>query len=373
MTAEHDLIENLEQCFEDLDEAQQRVEEFGEEDLQELADAYEDFVAVLERYEEDVTGDAADVETNIEFQSQLDKAISSISDDMLLSETFEECDDYLQQKWFNTADFEHVYEQLDPVADLAQRLYDRDDAREAYRDARHDVQHRLRQLNERISELEDIASLSDADLDAPTERLRNPIETYNEAVTEAFQEFRRDAPAREVIEYVESMAQFPLVPFESPPSDTAEYLLDAEAGSEPLPTVLEYAGYSRSKLDHYVDDPGALKRAVDRHRAYLDRLDADPLRVEWPPAPADGLRFRCRELTSAVNRLDHSPIEELRAVAALPREPDYERLRNSALVEQELNDEQREQLAAGEIQAELSEKRTERDRLETALEDFPDL
>jgi len=371
--AESDPVERLEARFDELDRAQSRVEEFGEDELQELAEVYEEFVGVLERYEDDVTGDAADVQTNIEFQSQLDEVLGGISDDMLLSETFEECDDYLQQKWFNESDFEHVYEQLDPIADLAQRLYDRDEAREAYRETRRHVQKEIRSLDERISDLEEIAALSDADLDAPTERLREPIEAYNEAVSEAFQEFRRNAAAREIIAFVESLTAYPLVSVEQPPEDTAEYLETAPVGEEPLPTVLEYAGYSRSKLEHYVDDPGQLKHAVDRHRAYLERLDAEPLQVEWPPRPADELRYRTQELTSAVNRMEPSPAEELRAVAALPRETDYERLRSSAVVEQELTAEQRERLASGEIQTELENKRAERNRLQAALDEFPEL
>ena len=368
-----DPVERVEQRFSDLDRAQQRVEEFGEEELRELADVYEEFVAVLERYEDDVTGDDVDVKTNVEFQSQLDETVGHLPDDMLLSETFEECDDYLQQKWLKHSDFEYVYEQLEPVADLTQRLYDRDEARKAYREARSYLQYRVRELDERISELEETAALADADLGAPTERLREPIEVYNEAVAQAFREFRRNAPAREIIEYVEATTEYPLVDFETPPDDTATYLEEAPVGEEPLPTVLKYAGYSNSKLDHYVDRPQKLKQAVDRHRAHLERLDADPLQVELPPPTAEELRFRCRELTAAVNRLPEGPIETLRDIAALPRETEYERLRNSAVVERELSAAERERLASGEVQSELEDARAERDRLEEALGEFPDL
>ncbi len=371
-SAPDDLVTELKEREETLQSAQGRVDEFGEEKLQELADAYHSFREMLEIYQEKVTGDDGDIKTIVEFQSRIDEVMSDIPGRVLLYETFEECDEYLQQKWFSDSDFEHVYEQLEPIADLVARLDDRDDALEAYREARRDLTYRCRELNDEIDELERLAGLVDADLDAPTERLREPIETYNEAVTAAFEEFRSSSSAREVVSFLERMRWHPLVEFEAPPAELAEYITSNPPGEEPIPKLLEYAGYSRSKLEHYVGAPQKLKQAVEHHRAYIDRLDASPLRIDWPPPTATELHWRCQELTAAVNRLDPAVVEQLRTVAALPRETDYDRLRTSAVVTQELSDEERRRLKSGDIEDELASAREEYERLQAALEEYPE-
>lgn len=366
------LIEELEQSHEALETAESRVEEFGESSLRELADAYEKFRQLLEIYQDQVTGDDGDIKTIVEFQSQIDEVMSAISDDVLLSETFDECDEYLQQKWFNDADFEHVYEQLEPIADLVGRLDERDETLQDYRAARRDVERTARTYREEIADLERLASLTDADLDAPTERLEEPIERYNDAVSDAFAALRQNESAREVIVFLERMEAYPLVEFESPPEELARYVLDEPPGEEPVPKLLEYAEYSRSKLSHYVDDPDQLKHVLGHHRAYFDKLDAGPLRIEWPPPPATELHWQCQELTAAVNRIDPSVVEHLRTVAALPQKCEYDSLRDSAVVTQDLTEDERKRLESGDVETELETKRTEYERLEHALSEFPE-
>jgi len=365
-------VADLEQCEQRLERAEERVAEFGEQKLQRLADVYHEFVGVLDRYEDQVVDDGGDIQTNIEFQSQIAAVNKHISDDLLLSETFQECDEYLQQKWFSESDFEHVYDQLQPVADLVGRLEERDAALEAYREARRDIRYRVREIDEEITQLERLSRLGDADLDAPTERLREPIEAYNDAVTETFAAFRRNSPAREVLAFVAAMDDYPLVPFEQPPEELLTYVSEREPGSETISQLLEYAGYSRSKLDHYVDDPGALKGTIGGKQTYLERLDAEPLRIDWPPPAASDLAYRCEELTAAVNRFAPDAVEPLREVAALPRETNYERLRDSVQAREELTDAERDRIATEDIEGQLEELREEREHLQAALDEYPD-
>ena len=371
-SAPTDLVTEIERRAQELDAAQERVDEYGEAELQELADAYEAWMEMLDRFQDQVTGDDGDIQTIVAFQSRIDEVMGEISDDTLRYEIFEECDEYLQQKWFSDSDFEHVYEQLEPVGELVELLENRNEAREAYREARKDLSFRCDELAAELDELERLAALSDADLDAPTERIREPIESYNDAVTEAFREFYREESARTVVAFLEQMGWYPLVEFESPPPEITEYIRNDPPGTEPVPKLLEYSSYSRSKLSHYVDDPERLIRAVDHHRAYFDKLDADALRIDWPPPTATELRWLCQELTSAVDRIDPSAVEPLRTVRALPRETDYERLRNSAVVTGELSDEERRRLKSGSVEAELEEIRAEYERLEEALSEFPE-
>jgi hypothetical protein len=354
-----------------LDAAEERVADFGEAELKGLADAHDEFTRLLARYEEPATGDG-DFQTFIEFQSEIADFVERLPEDLLLRETFEECDELLQQRRLTEGDFEQVRTNLEPVADLAGRLDERRDARKRYRAARNRVEHRRREVRERIDDLERVRRLGDADLDAPTERLREPIAAYNEQVSEAVEAFRREESARTVLDLVRASRQFPVAGLEAPPEDLVEYVQTSTAGTEPIPTLLDYAEYSRSKLDHYVADPGALKAAVRPHTTYLRRLDAEPLTVDWPPPTATALEFSCREAERVVARFAPDVVEALRAVRRLPRATDYERLREAAVAEAELAADQRRRLKAGEVAAELESLRAEREGLSAALDEFPE-
>jgi len=237
----------------------------------------------------------------------------------------------------------------------------------------------LLNLDDRIADLDDLQRLGDADLEAPTERLRDPIEAYNDRVRDAFDEFRRSVSARDFLDFVVKTRAYPLVGFESPPDDLHEYVASHEAGEEPVDQLLEYADYSKSKLDHYVADPEALKRNVSTRRTYLRRLGAEPLTVNWPSPPAETLRFRVRELTSVVARFadDVDDGDEvliaLRDVRDLPRETDYQRLRDSAQARAQLGPEERERLASGEVADELAAYRDGKEMLEETLAEYPSL
>ena len=268
---------------------------------------------------------------------------------------------------------EHVYDQLQPVADLVGRLEERDAALEAYHEARRDIRYRVREIDEEIAELERLSRLGDADLDAPTEQLREPIEAYNDAVTGAFAEFRRNSPAREVLAFVAAMGDYPLVPFEQPPEELLRYAKEREPGNETISQLLEYADYSESKLGHYVDDPGLLKRRVATNRTYLQGLDAAPFRIEWPPSNADLLRYRTEELLSVVTRFaDEKTTRALRAVRECTRREDYRRLREAAVADARLCDDDRDRLESGEVSADLAAAREERDRVVDAVERHPE-
>jgi hypothetical protein len=365
-----DPVADLAAAEERAEATEEAVAEFGEAELDRLAAAHEDFSGLLDRYEEPATGDG-DFQKFIEFQENVAGFVDRLDEDLLLYEAFEECDEYLQQRRLTEGDFAHVREQLEPVADLAARLEERDAAREAYRSARTRVRTRRRELADRVADLKRLRDLGEADLDAPTERLREPVEAYNEQVREAFERFRREEPARDVLDTLADLAAIPMVPYETPPEDLHAYVRDHGAGEEPVGQLLEYADYSRSKLAHYVADPDALKRAVATRRTYLRGVDPGPLTVDWPPPEAGVLRYRCDELTGAVNGVAPDAVAALRAVRRLPRETDYERLRTAAVARAELSPEERERVRSGAVEAELKRAREQRTRLAEALETYP--
>jgi len=380
------LVAELSAAHDTLERARRRVDTVGESELATLRDSHDELTDLFDRYEEEVTGDG-DFQTFIEFQGHIAEFTEELPDELRHREVFEDVDDLLQQRRLTESDWTRVRETLAPVREDIERLDDRSEARERYRDARHAVERRRRDLTDRIDDLERLQRLGEADLDAPTERLRDPIDRYNDRVTDVFDRFTGEAGARTVFAFLDATEQFPLVDFRTPPEDLREYVETHEPGTEPVPQLLEYSEYSRSKLDHYVGDADALKRSVATHRTFFRRLDADPLTVSWPPPAPGELRYRARELESVVGRfvdavdLDEGdgstdegapdPLVALRQVRALPRETDYAHLRDSAQARAQLGSDERDRLASGAVESELADCRTARERLDEALSTYP--
>ena len=137
---------------------------------------------------------------------------------------------------------------------------------------------------------------------------------------------------------------------------------------------LEFDRQSTAKLSHHIDDPRELKRRVATNRTYLERLDADPLMLDWPPESAERLRWRIEELIAVCNRFaPEDPVQRLRQLRERARDTEeYERLRNAARAREELTPEERERLASGAIEDDLENARRERERLEEALAEYPE-
>jgi hypothetical protein len=354
-----------------LDDAEAAVAEIGEDRLDRLATAREDLLSLFGKYEERATG-SGDFQAYIEFQESVADLVEELPEDLPEREVFEGISDRFQKRRLSTDDFDAARAALAPVDDLVGRLEDREAAHERYRKARRDVESRLREIDAEIDRLERVASLAEADLDAPVENLREPIEEYNEAVADAFETFKRSAPSRDVLGFVEATKAFPLAAYPEPPEDLVDFLADADVGGESISTILEYAEYSRSKLDHYVDQPQTFMRIVGGNRTYFDRLDAGPLQFDWPPRPAKEVRWRTTELVSVVNRFaPDSVVERLERVQDLARdEPHFEHLRATARARDELSAAERERVEAGAVGEDLSALEAERDRLTEALDTY---
>jgi hypothetical protein len=352
---------------EELAAAEAAVADRGEARLAAVREAYREATDLLDRYEGRATG-TGDFAAFVEFQEAFVELVEGLDADLPAREAFERANDLLDQRRLGEDDFAAARDELSAAAELVALLDDRETARERYEATRRDARRRLRELSERIDRLERLQRLGEADLDAPVERLRDPIDAYDDAVREAWREFRREASAREVFRVVEASGAYPLAAFRQPPSELREYVATAPAGEEPIPTLLEYADYSASKLGHYVDDPTALRTRVGTHRTYLERLDAEPLTVSWPPPAAGRLRYRAVELVSVVARFaPEDVVAAARGLRDLPDAVAYDRLREAALARDELDAEERERLERGAVSAELTAARDERERIETAL------
>lgn len=360
----------------DLRAAAHEYRELGERiadhdgDVEAAAEAYRRFAGLLDSSEEEATGSG--FEAYVQFQEAVAGLVDELDNDVAAMNAFEAADDTLHQRRLSASDFEQAREDLRPARDCAELINARESAADKYARAVRAARDRLREVENEIERLERLRELGEADLDAPVERLREPIEAYDDGVSEAFQTFRREAPAREVFDLVEYAGSFPLVGWREPPARLAEYIRESDAGGEPVPTLLEYADYSGSKLRHYIDDPGALKRHVATNRTYLQNLDAEAITVGWPPPEPDRLRFLCREYASVVRRFaDEATQARLREIRTLPDRDDYERLRRAAIAREELDPDQLNRIASGAVEADLKTAREERKELTTALEEFP--
>ncbi|MFB6301372.1 MAG: hypothetical protein ABEH78_00705 [Haloferacaceae archaeon] len=363
-----EAAERVETLRAERSRAREAVRERGEEAVAAAADAYREATALLDRYEDSATG-TGDFEAYVEFQDRFAGLVEGLDGDLPAREAFEEAAETVDQRRLSEADFAAAREALAPASELVDLLERRDEAEERFRRASHEAREALDAVEERIERLERIATLGDADLDASVERLQDPIEAYNAAVQEAFAEFRADASARTLFALLETAERYPLVDFRRPPRDLRKYVAEYPAGEEPIPTLLEYADYSTSKLEHYVEDPGALRARVATHRTYLERLDAEPLTVGWPPPEADVLRMRGEELVSLVGRFaGEATVERARRFCDLPRRTDYDRLRRSARARAELTADQRDRLREGRVSDDIDRLREARAALQAAIE-----
>jgi hypothetical protein len=364
------LVAELRDAHEAVADAEAAVDEYGEARLQALRRALREFDRLLVQYEDDATG-TGDFQSYLSFQEDLVALVEEdFDDDLPERDTFEDLLEHFKKRRLSEADFAEARDRLADARDLVDRLDDLADARDAHREVRSRVVDAADAYAEEVAELERLRRLGNADLDAPVEDLREPIREYDDAVQSAFESFRGEAPAREVLEFVDTTEAYPLVEFESVPEGLAEFVADRPAGEEPIPQLLEYAGYSPSKLDHYVAAPRTLKRAVGGNRTYLERLDADPLLVGWPPAPAEDLQYRLDELVSVVARFAGDDVlEPLHAVRTWVRRDDYDRLRDAAVATHELTDDEKQRIESG-VEDDLRRAREHEQRLRDALDEY---
>ncbi|WP_459806598.1 DUF7118 family protein [Halopiger thermotolerans] len=370
--ADTTALEALEAARERFEHAQRRIEDRGADTVETAADAYRSATDLLEDYVDRATGTGREnFQAYVELEGQFATLVESLPDDLPARDAFEDALDAIDKRRLSESDFERAREALEPAAEFADLLDEREAAREELAAARKDASKRRREIEDEIRSKERLLELGDADLEAPVERLREPIETYNEAIREAFARYRSEASVREVFALLERSRLYPFVEYDRPPEDLREYVYNSADGEYTIPELLEYADYSRSKLEHYVADADRLKRRVATQRTFLDGIDAEPLTIDWPPGPAGVLRCRTREYRPFVERVGgEDVVAALRAVRALLNDPeiDYDRLQTAAQAVAQLTPEQRERLADGRVDAELEALREEKRALEAALE-----
>jgi hypothetical protein len=371
--ADSGAADALREAAAELRAARDAVDEHGgRERLEAVASALRDADRKLNSYEESATG-TGDFESYVRFQEAFATLVEDLEDDLPEREAFETALECVEKRRLSESDFAAARDALNPARELASVRERLSDARSEFADARRRATDRLDAVEDGIETRERLLELGNADLDAPVEDLRDPIETYDDAVADAFASFRRSAPAGEVFDVLADAAAYPLVDVDAPPEALREYV--ASAGDEhTIPELLEYAEYSQSKLEHYVDDPGALRTAVGTRRTYLDRLDGSGFTIGWPPPEAEVLQYVTRELLSVVPGFaDEAVAATLQSVRELAWREDYARLRTAAVALEELGPDERDRLASGAIATERDALEAEAEELEAVLDETDDL
>ena len=338
----------LRERYDELARIEARIAEIGRDRIEAAADTYRQAHRVLDQYEDDAVG-TGDFGSYVQFRGEFGEAVD-VDDDALAADAFAAADEAVDKRRLAEADFAAAREALEPAGEYVDLLTDRDDALDEYRAARKKAREARKGLDARLDELREVAEMADADLDADVEAVRAPVESYNDAIREEFTDFYQSASARDVFAFLDRADGTPFVDADVPPTDLREYVDEYEAGEEPLPTLLEYADYSNSKLEHYVDDPGALRTAVAVHRTYVERLDAEPLTLDWPPAAGDELAYEIDELIPLVSRVaGDETVATLRSVRELARDEAYARRRRAAVVRDGLDEPELDLIRTGEI------------------------
>jgi hypothetical protein len=369
-----DAAAELRTAADDLEDALEAVAaEGGRGELREVSDALRSAERLLSSYEDSATG-TGDFEAYVTFQEEFANVVEDLPEDLAARDAFEDALDAVEKRRLSVSDFETARERLAPARELADVLDEVADARDAFADARRRATDRLDAVESGIARRERMLELGDADLDAPVDDLRDPIAAYDDAVQDAFASYRSSASARDVLDTVATAASYPLVDVEAPPSDLADFVERSEAGEHSIPELLEYAGYSMSKLEHYVAEPQTLKSTVGSRRTYLDRLDGSGFAIGWPPPERETLKHVTRELVAVVDRFaGDDATTPLREVRELAWREDYESLRTAAVALDELGSEERDRLASGAVERELDALREERDALQSVLDETDDL
>jgi hypothetical protein len=372
-----ELLDALDAAAGELAAASEAREERGPDTVERVTALHEEVLATLARYEERAT-DWDDFEGYAELRKEMSRHVEDCPEDLpeAVRDAVEDADDALVTgrvaETLDAEDFGTARAALAPLEAYAEVEERYAEARERYRGARRRVARRRDTLGERVAELEELAAFTDADLGADLDPVREPVEAYDRAVAADLEALREDVPAREALATLDAAAGRPLVELPRPPEDLLAYVTEHPAGEESLATLAEWAAYSPSKLDHYVADADAFRRAVGTRQGYLDRVGPDPFQVGWPPPPADRLRWCCRERESAIRRFaEAETVARLRAVRTLPERTDYAPLRRAAVAGEELDEDDRRLLREGRVEGALETAREECARLEAGLAEHP--
>lgn len=366
MTETDDLIDQLSQAEQRLQAAEASLDPHTPEDVEKLETKLIELNRILEAYEDRATG-SGDFGGYVSFRATIDNFVDALPEDFPERDSFETMRESVDKRRLSKRDFAAARDAMEPAQERIEGLEQFRHAIEELETALDAVVGHIEILDENIVETERLLALTSLNLDAPVDQLKVPFQAYNDAVARDFASYMRDVPAVDVLDLFSLHHQYPLLELPEPPTQLRDFV-SSEVPALTVHELLEYADYSSSKLAHFVDDPQAFRAAVATEQTYLERLDAEPFQLAWPPRSADQLAWRLRELRSLVNRFaSESTISSLRAVEAETRDREsFEELRAVAQAIDSTSPSERKRITSGAVANELESYQTRRDRLEQA-------
>lgn len=363
---------DVETTIETLEDAHAEITSVGVETARSTREYYDRFAALVDRYREEATG-TGEFESYVAFQEKMVDLLDRIDPETVYrAEDFEHAIDRFERRIIREKDFRRAERDLSAVRELVETIETAEELQAELEDERGRLESRRRELRSRLRTLE--REIQDADRieDVDPSELVSTIEAYNACVEDEFTEFLHSAPAIEVAGLGQKAADLPLVDVAPPDPAAVELLQSMDLGRETVPTLLEYAGYSDSKLAHYVDDPVEFRRTLPR--AWFETLSADDFSVSMDESGAV-MRYKLPELIRIVGEFaDEECVGRLRKLHTLAETGEYDPMRRAHRVANDLGttdvETLRERKSATESDLERIEERIE--RIESARRYFID-
>lgn len=323
-----DLDLDLDDALARLDDAMTRISTVGETTARETRQFYDRLIGLMDRYEEPATGTG-------EFQEYVDfqEAVADLESDLETADvtdrtSFEDAIARFERRIIREKDFRRARSDLDGVRDIVNAVERAEQIASRLANERGRLTSRLRDLRHERSRLESRIADLEAVADVDPTPLAAALDTYNEGVRADFEAFVAEASALGVARVGQKAATFPLAGVPPIRNDAAfDVLEEIGLGEESVPTVLEYAGYSDSKLSHYVDRPRAIRKNLPV--TWFETIDGDDFTIT-PDLSGAEVRHRAPALAKVIDAFaSPETISHLRHLRDLAVSGEYERMQQA--------------------------------------------
>ncbi|MFB6283014.1 MAG: hypothetical protein ABEK59_03645 [Halobacteria archaeon] len=290
--------------IQELRRNREKVEGYKEPGLEESIELYRELADYMDRYREEAVG-RENFEAYLEFQSlvaEIEEKLEENRDELYKPGKIERVVNIFEKRKLDESHFEKAEDILSELREIVETR-DRVDKLEKQLDRRmNKLRNRKKKLevevNRREKKIESIENAPDAD----PEELVELIEEYNEDVKTEYIEFRDSSPVTDVIDLCRKTATKSLVPS---PDFTARDVSNLEKtglGNAEVDTVLQYMGYTDSKLSHYLEGVTNLefRRAVPTE--FLEGFDGYGYQIDPGLEDHPGeLEHRISQITSCID------------------------------------------------------------------------
>lgn len=317
--------------IQELEESRRAVDVAGRREVEAARSIYNRLSNYIDRYEEPAKGHG-DFESYLEFQSVLAEIEEELSDDVYGKEAFENALGRFESRTLRAKHFERAKNDLKEVQDVVESLEREEhlvDELETetgrLRKRRREIENELQDLDERISHAKEATNVE-------YQELKELVEKYNQRVEEEFRSYISSASAVDVARLARKLSNMPLLPTPAIEDGAVDVLESPGVKDESVDRVLEYAGYSNSKLEHYVDRPEEFRKKVPE--AWFRTADAGPFKLSLDEREGVVER-KIPELVRVISIFSgEETVRVLRKIGDLARKGEYSELRSAHKADQ---------------------------------------